>query len=135
MGEIPKTAFAAQIAKIDRRKRIVVFWLMTTEDADGNPVVDAQGDIVDSDEAERAVMELMAEGGAGKAEAMHADFGLGNVVLFPLTRDDRASLGFGRGNVGVIGKAKILDDALWARLESGELSELSYTATGVRVDA
>jgi hypothetical protein len=124
------------IAKVDKEKRLVTAWLNHISDANGKPIVDTDGDIIEFDELENAMIHAFAKGGRGKAERDHETFGLGDVVEhFTLDREHREALGFGRGPAGAIVKVRVTDDRLWKQIKSGEITELSFTGSGERHDA
>jgi len=118
-------ALIAKASSDDRR--LVTAWLSQVEDADGNLVVDDEGDAITIDALEDAMCEAFASGGAGRVEQQHAKFGLGDVVQFlTVSREEREALGFGRGPAGAVVKCRVRDDALWQAIKSGECTDLSF---------
>jgi len=120
-------AVLAKAAPLDAEKRVVVAWLSQVEDADGNPIVDNEGDSITIDALEDAVTEAFSHGGTARLERQHEQFELGDVIqFFTLSRDEREALGFGPGPAGAIVKVRVTDDQLWDDIKSGKVTDVSF---------
>lgn len=115
------------IVKIDQEKRLVTGWASVTKDANGNYITDYDGDIIPTEELEKAAHEAFAEaGGKGRAGDMHEVTGAADIVeSFVATAEKRKALGFGEGPEGWVVTLKINSEKLWQEIKSGEKSELS----------
>lgn len=121
------------VAKLDEERRLVTGWASIANDAQGRPVIDAEGDIIPVVELEKAAHDLMLSGGAGKTDDMHQRFGVGDVVeSLVVTAEKRAALGLGTGPAGWIVTMKVNDDKTWADVKAGKKLELSIYGTGRR---
>lgn len=119
--------------KIAEDKRLVLAWASVVQKADGTPIVDHQGDVIEFDDLEAAFIEAFSGGGIAKGGEMHRDIGGADVVgQITLSRDERIAAGFGAGVAGALVKIRVTDDALWAKVKSGEYSELSIGGLGTR---
>lgn len=125
-----------EFKKLDTDRRLVTAWASVVTSASGAPVVDFEDDIILIEDLEKAFIEAFADGGLKKGGEMHADIGGVDIVQqFTFSAEEREALGFGKGPEGGIVKLRINDDAIWARVKSGELSELSIAGEGERVAA
>lgn len=127
---------AAPIVKVAEERRLITAWASVTKDADGNPVVDSHGDIIETSNLDEIVIKSFARGGLSKGGEMHVDIGGADIVQWLVVdSEEREALGFGKGQEGLIVKMRITDDELWGRIKSGELCELSIGGEGVRSEA
>ena len=132
-GDTVKSVVSFKFAKIDEAKRLVTAWASVVSKADGSPIVDHQGDVIDIENLDEAFIEAFADGGFEKGGTMHETQGGADIVgQIVLSRADRVALGFGLGPEGAIVKIRVTDDALWDRVRSGELSEISIEGEGTR---
>ena len=122
-----------QVRKINEEKRLVTAWASVVTKADGTPIIDHQGDVIDIGNLEDAFIEAFADGGIAKGGEMHRNIGGADVVQhFTLSRDERTALGFGLGQEGAIVKIRVNDDSLWASVKAGRYPELSIAGEGTR---
>lgn len=137
-GEIAKIK-AGDILKIDEEQRMVYGWASVIS-IKGEPVVDLQDDVIPADELEKAATEFMLD--VRHAMAMHERNDkneieptmIKGVVVhsFPLTAEHMKALGINCEREGWIVGVKVLDDATWARVKSGELKAFSWGGTSLR---
>lgn len=124
-----------RFAKLDDEKRIVTGWAAIASDADGKPIVDHQGDVLDIGNLEDAFIEAFADGGMAKGGEMHKRVGGADVVgHMVLSRDERIALGFGPGPEGAIVKLRINDDEQWAKVKRGDYREFSMAGECERIE-
>lgn len=123
------------IRKVDDEKREIIGWAALVSDDNGDPLLDFQDDLITVESLRKASQDLVTEGGKDRAGEMHkrrvGDI-VGAMVLGP---DEVKALGFKGVEGGPTGLAvvmKIHDDMTWARVKSGELSELSISGEGTR---
>lgn len=131
-----------KVDKVNEEKRLVTAIASVVSKAGGAPIIDAQDDIIDIDDLEEAFVEAFADGGIEKGGEMHERIGGADIVqAFTFSRAERAALHKAGMGIDADGpefglvKFRITDDALWARVKSGELSEVSIGATAERVAA
>lgn len=133
---MPKGRIIFKIKKLNEERRLVTAWASVVSDVDGKPIVDFEGDIILIEELEKAFIEAFADGGLRKGGEMHNEIGGVDIVQqFTFSSAEREALGFGKGEEGGIVKLRVNDDAIWARVKSGELSELSIAGEGERIAA
>lgn len=131
-GDLNKS-FHERVIKLDDERRLATVIVSTVTDAQGNPIIDAQGDIIPIDVLEDAFIDAFSAGGINKGEEMHERMGLADVVQhFTLSRKERVALGFGDGPEMGIAKLRVHDDALWQKIKAGKLPEMSFTGYAVR---
>lgn len=119
-----KQAFTGRVefAKVDEEKRIVWGWAYVCEEL-GSQVVDHSGDIVEAAEIEKAAHGFMLDSRQGGV--MHeTKAGLIVDSVF-FSKDVQGALGINLGKVGWWIGYKVLDDEVWKRVKSGELSAFS----------
>jgi len=124
------------IVKVDSEQRIVTGWAALSADATGAPVIDYQGDYIPVEDLQKAAQQLMLEGGTGRAGNMHEGDSVGDIVeIAVLSPEILKRLGYANaeGPAGLMVSMKIRDDAAWAAVKSGELSELSIGGVGERI--
>lgn len=119
--------------KKDEARRIVYGWASVSV-KDGELVTDLQGDQIEPDALEQAVEDFMLEYRAGTADGagvMHDTPPKCEVIASLVTTPDVCkAFGLGEGiPVGWILGLKVLDDAVWQRVVSGELKALSIQGT------
>lgn len=113
----------AQIFKVDEDTHTVTGWASVIE-KDGKPVVDHQGDIIDESTLVKAAHGFMTNHRIGKA--MHEGDTVSDAVeSMVFTKDLQKALGIDLGMVGWLVKFKLNDDAVWKRVQSGELRSFS----------
>lgn len=121
------------ITKLAGEQQLVTGWASVVEDANGNPIVDLQGDLIPIEELERAAHEALLDGGKDKGGDMHESMRVADIVeSFVVTREKRAALGFGEGPAGWVVTLKIKDKDLWSQIKSGEKLELSIAGEAER---
>lgn len=120
-----------QISKVDADKRIVLGWAYKSLDAAGAPYVDHSGEHIPMSELEALPAPW---GDSDTSGSMHCERGLARLIGW-LTVDaqEREALGFGPGDQGLVVKMRIVDDALWKRIKSGELTALSIEGEAEKV--
>lgn len=114
------------IAKADEDQRIV-YGVASVAD-----LVDSDGDIIRPDELEKAAHAYLLRGGT--AGEMHERTGIGRPVASLVTTSEiqKKLGGDGSAPVSWIIGFKIDDPEVWAKVKSGELSELSIGGRAVR---
>ena len=124
---------AFQLVKQDSARRIVYGWASVSV-KDGELVTDLQGDQIEPDVLEQAVEDFMLEYRAGTADGagvMHDTPAKCEVIASLVTTPDICKA-FGLGDalpIGWIIGIKVMDDATWARVVSGELKAFSIQGT------
>ena len=124
-----------KIEKTDAKARTVTGWAAVVTRDDGQVVVDSDDHVIPVAILKRAVQDLFAEeGGSGKVGVNHEEKGKADLVeSFVVTKENRKALGLGdSGREGWIATLRVTDPETIARIESGELTELSLSgvATG-----
>ena len=114
-----------EIKKFDTSRRLVFGWASVSVDADGNAVVDSDGDVVPIAELELAAYDFVQFSGEGRA--MHEGNTVARLVeSMVFTPDKIAALGIeGQVPLGWWVGFKVFDDGVWARVKNGELSMFS----------
>jgi hypothetical protein len=112
-----------RIMKVDDEQRMVYGWGSVISER-GIPVIDSQGDIIESDELLKATTEFMKD--ARVAKEMHAGEQMGEVVhSYPIIVEIMKGLGIKSDKEGWIVGVYVRDDAVWQRVKSGELRAFS----------
>lgn len=125
MGSVMEHAVAksATILKADEETRMVYGWASVAT-VNGELVVDQQGDTLEPSEMVKMADGFMAS--VRTAKAMHQGAGIGEVLhSMPLTNDIMKAFGISCDREGWLVGMLIHDDATFAKVKSGELSELS----------
>ena len=121
------------ITKRNAPKQIIHGWACIISE-DGETLVDDHaGDVVMIDELEQAFWEYAAESRTGGEMHVNDDIAtlLEGIVIDPETRE---SMGLApEGPAGLFVKMQIHPRDVWARIESGELQELSCKFKAVRI--
>lgn len=116
------------------RPLTVVAWASVVTTADGTPIADYDGHVIDFAELEKAFAEFAKTGGVARGGEMHEQVGGADIVgQITLSRDERIALGFGPGPEGAIVKVLVHDPELKKRIRSGELAEMSIAGVGEAV--
>ena len=124
---------AFTILKQEPARRIVYGWASVSV-KDGELVTDLQGDQIEPDVLEQAVEDFMLEYRAGTADGagvMHDTPPKCEVIASLVTTPDICKA-FGLGDklpIGWIIGLKVMDEAVWARVVSGELQDFSIQGT------
>lgn len=114
---------ATTILKTDDESRMVYGWASVST-VKGELVIDQQGDTLTPAEMAKMADRFMSS--VRTAKAMHAGAGIGEVLhSLPLTNDLAKAFGVETDREGWLVGMKIHDDAVWARVKDGTLSELS----------
>jgi hypothetical protein len=127
---------AFQILKQDPARHVVYGWASVSV-ADGELVTDLQGDQIEPDALEQAVEDFMLNYRAGTADGagvMHETPAKCEVIASLVTTPDIIKA-FGLGEslpIGWILGLKVLDEAVWKRVVSGELKAMSIQGTAER---
>ena len=138
-AELQKIAdgFAGQrprvgLIKSNAKKRLVYGWASVATKG-GEVVEDQQGDVIDDiDNLREVVHDFM---GSRVGKAMHEGAQVGTIVdSIVLDRDLQDALGIDLGMEGWFVGYKVTDDAVWDRVEKGELAAFSIGGEGVRTD-
>ena len=130
---------AFQIIRKDSAQHVVYGWASVSVD-DGEIVTDLQGDQIEPDDLEQAVEAFMLDYRAGVADGsgvMHETGPMCEVIASLVTTPDIVKA-FGLGEnipIGWILGLKVLDEAVWQRVVSGELKALSIQGTAERTAA
>lgn len=122
-----------KIQKADDERRLVFGWASVAVDRDGVAVVDSDGDVVRVEELERGAYEFVEfyrEGGA-----MHERTGVARLVeSCVFTAEKLSAMGLSAGALPLgwwIG-FRVLDDAVWQKVKSGEYNMFSIGGRAVR---
>lgn len=123
----------AEIVKSDPKRRMVYGWAYVAKDADGEPVVDHSGDIIDDpDELERAAIDFVLKSRQGDADH---DYKPSAVLVESIYLDKAKAAAMGLDcpvpTAWWVG-FKVEDEAVWKRVESGELTSFSIGGSGHR---
>lgn len=125
-----------EIQKLDRDQHIAYGWMSVATSADGTPIIDLQGDIIEPDELEKAATAWMLD--SRDVGAMHAiTKGIGQpVASLVLTSDIQKALGIPPGlvPVGWFVGLHVDDPATWAKIKSGEYAAFSIGGSAHRVE-
>ena len=128
---------SVEIQKFDEEKRMITGWLSIANDLNGNPVIDAHGDIIPVEELESAARGFMME--YRQAGVMHRKFdGVGSVVeSFVFTNEKMEAMGIPKGIVpeGWIITMHVEDAEVWDAVKRGELSMFSLGGVAISEDA
>lgn len=110
-------------------RRMVYGWASVVT-KDGASVEDRQGDVMDIDNLRDSVHEFM-DSRVGKT--MHTGKETGEIVdSFVFDAEVQAAFGVNFGCEGWMVGYKVKDDAVWKRVESGELRAFSIGGEGLR---
>lgn len=112
--------------------RTVTGWAAVVTRDDGQQVVDHDDHIIPVEVLKRAVQDAFREsGGAGRIDVNHEGETAADLVeSFVVTKENRKALGLGdSGREGWIATIRISDPDVIARVQSGELTELSLKGT------
>lgn len=115
-------------------KRLVTAWASVVSDDNGQPIVDADQDVILISDLEDAVNKSFADGGRERGKVMHSGKAKADIVqFFTLSKIERQSLGFGEGREGLIVKFRVNDPETWEAVKAGFLPELSIGGSGERI--
>lgn len=128
--------FSSSIIKVDDEKRRVFGWAYIAQDAEGQTLIDKQGDFIDDPEVlEKAAYDFVIESRRG--DTMHFKKGVGTLIeSFVVTPEKLASL-------GVLQKSQtpqlawwigmqVADDETWELVKDGKLAGFSMGGGGIR---
>lgn len=118
------------VFKANAKKRLVYGWASVAK-KDGEDVEDLQGDVItDIDNLREVVHDFM---GTRVGKAMHEGAQVGTIVdSMVFDKDLQDALGIDLGCEGWFVGYKVTDDAVWKRVESGELAAFSIGGSGER---
>lgn len=124
------------IAKTDAAQQIVYGWANVSVNADGQPVTDLQGDIIDPDDLDKAVTKFMLE--SRQSGVMHKGESVGDVVASIVTTPEILKAMFGdsvpaNAPAGWFIGVKIADPKVFKRAVDGELAMFSIQGSAERV--
>ena len=118
------------ITKIDNDKMMAWGWASVAS-ADGSPVTDLQGDVLDIESLEASVIEYVIA--SRDADVMHQRTGIGKLIeSVVLTEEKMEAMGLRGTRVGWWCGFKVTDPAVWKRVRSGELRMFSIVGEGTR---
>ena len=125
-----------RIAKVDDGLQVVWGYASVIEEQ-GKPVIDAQGDLIESDELVKAAHDFVSSSRTGGLMHIKDQSGkaiqVGEVVeSIVLTKDLQSALGIDLGRVGWFVGMHVPDPAIWSRIKSGELQAFSIGGSGLR---
>lgn len=128
-GQASRSTF---VFKANAKKRMVYGWASVVNKG-GEAVEDLQGDVITSiDNLREVVHEFMASR-VGKAMHEGAQVGvIADSIIFD--SDLQAALGIDLGCEGWFVGYKVTDDAIWKRVEDGELRAFSIGGAGERTE-
>lgn len=112
-----------EITKADDSQRMVWGWASVISE-NGVPLEDRQGDVIEADTLVKAATDFMFS--VRTTKQMHVGGKVGEFVhSFPLTADIAKAFGIQCDKEGWIVACKILDEAVWQKVKSGELRAFS----------
>jgi len=121
---------SVSIIKADDEQRIVWGWVSVATEA-GLPVYDVHGDHIPMEELTKASVDFMRNYRVGKTE--HFGKQTSEVIaLLPLSKSLADALGITTDREGLIAGFKVLDDATWSGVKSGDLPAFSIGGRGER---
>lgn len=124
IGELQK------ITKFDEELRMIWGWASVSTVA-GEPVVDLQGDIIETGELQKAAHEYVAESRRG--DELHRTKGTGMIVdSLVFTKEIQKALGIDLGMEGWFIGYKVGKDEPWEKVKSGEYRAFSIGGSGER---
>lgn len=128
------TSFA--ISKISDELQTVWGWASVIEDAQGQPIVDSQGDIILKQELQNAAHDFLLHSRDGGV--MHEETGVASIVESLVTTPETIAAlfpGVAKGSipVGWAVAFKVSNAEVWKRVKSGELAGFSIHGVGERV--
>lgn len=124
-----------QIFKSNDEKRLVFGWANVAIRADGQQIIDHQGDLWDTEDLEEAVYDYVLEfrdAGEEHIPALRKKGRLVESVVF--TREKMQVMGIPEGLVpeGWWIGFKVFDDDTWQKIKSGHYSMFSIEGSGIR---
>lgn len=124
-GRMPQLVF-----KVAESRRMVYGWANVVT-KDGADVEDLQGDVMEMDNLREVVHDYIRAERVGKA--MHDGPQIGEVLdSFVFDSEVQAALGVNFGCEGWLVGFHVKDDAVWKRVEAGELRAFSIGGSGDR---
>lgn len=126
-GEVEVTM---SVEKSDVDQRMVWGWASVTK-VNGRPLIDLQGDIIETEELQKAVHEFVRK--KRVMGDMHTVIGVGDVVdSIVLTEDLQKAMGIELGKEGWFVGVHVTNDNTWGKIKKGELTGFSIGGFGVR---
>lgn len=125
---------STRILKVDAAQQVVYGWAGQYANADGSPVVDLQGDIVEPAEVERAMYDFVLK--HASSGLMHEGKKVGDLVACLVTSPDVVKAFFGdevKVPLGVIVGFKYADAEIFKRVIDGEFEMFSIQGSSERV--
>lgn len=120
---------ATVVMKAVESRRMVYGWASVVT-KDGQAVEDRQGDVMDIDNLRDNVHDFMA---SRVGKTMHTGKETGEIVdSFVIDAEVAAAFGVNFGCEGWMVGYKVKDDAVWKRVQSGELRAFSIGGEGIR---
>ena len=122
---------SGKIVKANIDEHLVFGWASVATDANGNTVIDSDGDTISIDELEKAAYQFVMWGRDGGE--MHENLYIGTLVeSMVFTPEKCAALGIEGVPSGWWIGMKIFDNAVWAKIKSGKYSMFSIAGRAVR---
>lgn len=127
----------SRFSKLDEDQQVVYGWSSVTVDK-GRPVVDQQGDIIATEDLQKAVWEFMDSDRVSATmhgrDAAGQPIRTGRVVdSFVITKDIAKALGMSQDREGWLVGVKIEDPEVWKGVKDGTYTMFSIGGMGVRV--
>jgi hypothetical protein len=122
------------LRKIDEDQRLAFGYASVVAKADGEPVVDSQGDVIEPDELERAAYAFVAAGGTGGV--MHTRTRVATIVESCVINAAKLeAMGLEKDALppGWWIGMRVDDADVWKRVKDGELRAFSIGGKGRRV--
>ena len=121
-----------KIVKLDSEQRRAFGWASVITDEDGQHFHDHQGTLIPTHELEESSYEYVQK--SRKAGEMHSRTnGIGTLIAsIVMTPEVRKAMDLPPGKVGWFVGFQVEDDATWARIKSGELSEFSIGGSAIK---
>lgn len=128
-----RSAHRLTVLKSDDERRLVFGWANVAVRVDGEQIVDLQKDVIDIEELENAAYDYVAR--FGTAGEMHRRGGVGRVIeSVVFTKEKADALGIPQNALpeGWWIGFKIMDDAVWEKVKSGEYPMFSIEGKAIR---
>ena len=122
-----------KITKRDDDKFLIFGWASVANDADGNAIVDSQGDTISIAELEKAAYNFVLTGGSG-AEMHHSRTVASLVESIVFTPEKLAALGLEKNALpqGWFVGFKVHDAEVWQKIKNGDYQMFSIGGRAVR---
>jgi uncharacterized protein YdaT len=135
--KVRKIEAVVEFSKIDEDKRQVFGWAIVAKDADGNDVIDLQGDVVTPEDVEKAAYDFVIHSRDGGE--MHVRKGVARMIESFVVDPEKLE------KMGIVSKGtttgvpigwwvgfEVLDDGVWKGVKDGRYTGFSVHGVGKR---